>query len=154
MSTITLEQIEKSEEYIKKLKKELDGLMDEYNENRVHHDAISLINIKDKFIALLYSLNTVESRYLEVYLVARDERKAKEYELKLNYRKGGDTVSNSEWRAELESATERMKERATEINHKALRNLRDTCNSMIDAIIQKISIVKYEEFSSRNTSAA
>lgn len=154
MSEITIEKIEKSEEYIKKLRGDLDKLMNEYNENKIHHDAVSLLGIKDKFISLLYSVNTVESRYLELYLISRDERKTREYILKMKYRKDGETVTNSEWKSELESAEEKMKERITEINHKSVRNLRDTCKSMIDAIIQKISVTKYEEFSSRNTNAA
>jgi len=153
-STIGQDVIDKSEAHILKMRKDFSDLMKENEALIIHADCSTLLEMKDKFIAFFYNISSVEPRYLELHLIASDELKAADYESLMHHRKKGETVKDSEIKAVFETALERMKKRITEVNYKSVRNLRDVCQKVIDAIIQRISVTKNEEFNSRNTNAA
>jgi len=153
-STINQDVIEKSEAHIVKMRSDFSTLMKENEALSVHGDSIVLLDMKDRFIAFFYNISNVEPRYLELHLIASDELKSAEYESQMNHRKNGESVKDSEIKAGFATVVEKMRKRITEVNYKSVRNLRDVCQKVIDAIIQRISVIKKEEFNSRNTNAA
>ena len=153
-STISQDVIDKSEAHILKMRKDFSALMREKEALAIHGDSFMLLDMKDKFIAFFSNISTTEPRYLGMHLVASDELKAADYEALMSHRKNAESVKDSEIKAFFETVVERMKKRITEVNYKSVRNLRDVCQKVIDSIIQRISVIKKEEFNSRNTNAA
>jgi hypothetical protein len=153
-SQITDNLLDAYEKRLDGFQEEHKALMKAHNEDRVHASALKLTDIKDEFIALYTKLSVAEPHYHDLLSCAKEERKMAEYEVETRERKSGESVKNSELKSFLQTAEQRLIERRCELMYKSLRNTMFVCKERIDAIIQKISIIKYEEFSSRNTEAA
>lgn len=143
-------------------KKELEQLIKDYQSASEDGRSVNdLLDVKDKLIALTFSLTTVMLRTKELHLEAQRERESSFTSKFLDNRSYVDDKTNKpksvdacKMMAQLSCAQEYMNESLSEINYYTAKFYRDDCQRVIDAAIQRISVLKGEVFNSRQVNNA
>lgn len=156
------EKCGKATDFLIVKKKELEQLIKEYQSASEDGRSVNdLLDVKDKLIALTFSLTTVMLRTKELHLEAQRERESSFTSKFLDNRSYVDDKTNKpksvdacKMMAQLSCAQEYMNESLSEINYYTAKFYRDDCQRVIDAAIQRISVLKGEVFNSRQVNNA
>lgn len=156
------EKCGKATDFLIVKKKELEQLIKEYQSASEDGRSVNdLLDVKDKLIALTFSLTTVMLRTKELHLEAQRERESSFTSKFLDNRSYVDDKTNKpksvdacKMMAQLACAQEYMNESLSEINYYTAKFYRDDCQRVIDAAIQRISVLKGEVFNSRQVNNA
>ena len=156
------ERCDKASDYLLVKKKELEVLIKEYQEcSKDGRSVLDLLDVKDKLLSFSFSITTTMLLAKELHLQAQRDRESA-YTTKFLERRGviseksgkPDSIDNCKMMAQLECANEYMTENLSEINYYTAKYFRDECQRIIDGCIQRISVLKGEQFNSRQTNAA
>lgn len=142
-------QVDAFEGWYQKERKELSKLVDEYRDEYVQSKCEELFDIKVKFIAKQDMFARATTQMKSIFLTATREAKDAEYQQRLDMRKTGKTLEECKTGAWLMTANEHMLALRAEIAHDKARDLKNTAKDFKDEIIQRISVVKGEEFNAR-----
>ena len=135
--------------YILKQREVLKALISKYKSEYLQVKALDLSDIKLEFIALQDEYSESTTKMNKVRLQA--ERHAEECKLqaRLDKRRDGESQETAKWKADILTAPEQMMVVEAQINHEMMRDLKYSVKSYLDSIIQRISVVKGEEFINR-----
>ena len=156
------ERCDKATDFLIVKKKELEQLIKEYQSASEDGRSINdLLDVKDKLIALTFSLTTVMLRTKELHLEAQRERESSFTSKFLENRGSVDDKTNKpksveacKMMAQLSCAQEYMNESLSESNYYTAKFYRDDCQRVIDGAIQRISVLRGEVFNSRQVNNA
>lgn len=154
------EKLQAARELLDTKKKLLEEKIREY-QGLSQADSIVLLDIKEEFIAMHYEFFDLEIRSMGFFkkmgVKTKSAQNVKYMELKMEKDPDTGRSPSNEWchiKANIATGEEQIDEVDAEIIYKGFRMIRDTAQKWLDQIIQKISVVKSEEFNSRNTGAA
>lgn len=151
------ERCEKAADFLAKKRKELETLQSEYMRiAQAHVSPIDLLDIKERLIDFAIGMSSPYTLTKDLYLKAQMERDnahtlafIKERGV-INETTGKPTsVESAKDKAKLKIAEEYMTEYLADINHITARKLISDAQLLIDAAIQRVSVVKGEQFNSR-----
>lgn len=147
----------KASEYLNKKRSELLELEEEYKGVvKAQGSPLDLLDIKEKLISFSIGMSPIYSRLKELYLQAQQER---DNAFTLAFIKERGTINEKtnkpqslescERNAKLKIANEYMVEYQSDINYTIVRKIISDTQLLIDASIQRVSVVKGEIFNSR-----
>lgn len=156
------DRCDKAADFLLVKKKELEQLIKDYQSASEDGRSVNdLLDVKDRLIALSFSLTTVMLRTKELHLEAQRERESSFTSKFLENRSSVDdktnkpkSVDSCKMMAQLSCAQEYMNESLSEINYYTAKFYRDDCQRVIDGAIQRISVLKGEVFNSRQVNNA
>lgn len=147
-------------EILLKKKDELKALIKEYGDVcKGIVSPLDLLDVKDKFLAYSFTMTEIMLRTKELHLQSQREVQSaynstflsERDEVVSGKKKSLDTCKMN---AQLAIAGHYITDSSAEINYTMSRAFRDECQRYIDAVIQRVSVVKGESFNSRQTNNA
>lgn len=156
------ERCDKAHELLLNKKKELEALVLQYREaSQDGRSPLDLLDVKDDLIAYSLTMTSIMLRTKELHLQAQRERESAyttkflEERSSVNDKTGKpESIDHCKMMAQLKCAQEYVIENLSEINFFTSKYYRDECQRSIDAVIQRVSVLKGEQFNSRQTTAA
>jgi hypothetical protein len=144
------ERISKGLSVFAEEKKKLSELTKRYLESR-DNGCAALAELKDEFIGNYVYVSELAKNAEEIKLETELEFKKKKANEWVSLRAVGEKGEMVNIKAFLKSADEELTANSAAIFERTWRNLKESYQKYIDAIIQRISFTKSEEFNSRNT---
>ena len=142
-------KLDKFDEWYKKERGIISKMRDKYQKEYVQVKAIALSELKIEFIDKQdeYAMATtgMKKYQFELERVAKDV----EYNERLKLRKDGNTLDECKYKSWIHASPYHMLALRAEICHDKARDLKNMVRDYKDEIIQRISIVKGEEFNAR-----
>ncbi len=147
------ERIENAEQTVNAQRKKLTELVTQYGAAVKNDNPHTLVEVKDLFLGFLFYTRRVEVGLLRLWREVETHRKTIERSEYLSAKKDkepGKTDQVCKYTAEIASVKEAMMEHITEMIYREMKAINASADDYLNQIIQRLSLLKKEEFNSRN----
>lgn len=149
------ERIENAEKTVEQQRKKLSEYKKDYEEAVINGDPNTLCDVKDKFLGFLFYSRRVEVALLKLHSETSTHRKTlerAEYMSQKRDKEAGKTETVCKYKAEMSVAAEMMMEHIVEMIYREMKAINASAEEYKDALIQRVSVEKGQQFNSRNIS--